>query len=534
MSTPKGVAFMALLAVSPPALAITGFLLSWNIVLNSPLAVQTLCILLHGYTLYRTVIPYFTSPLRRLPSPKGATFLMGHAIESLRAVPPGAAQLKWSKEVPNDGVFVFQGFFHAYQNVMVTSPEAIMDVVNTHAADWEKPSDGRAFLRRILGDGLVVVEGNEHREQRKNVTPAFAGRVIKDLVPLFWIKGLSLVEAAKREASANEGVIEMNALASRATLDIIGSAGLGKDFSTLEDADHEIAQLYSSIMDPKKGSLVLLFIFHQLLPIWLAPRLPIEANRRLDKAVSGIRRITKDLLAEKSQSVKERSVEQRDIIATLMRSGKFTDDALVDQLLTFLAAGHETTAAALGWATYLVAKHADVQDRLRSECQNVCGRLDPDEITAELIDSMPYLDAACNEVLRLYPPVPGTARHCIRETHIAGHVIPKGTFVVISPWAINRSTSLWGADAEEFRPDRWLGTEGKDGHASSPYAFTTFLHGPRSCIGSAFARYELKCLLATLLMHTAIRLKKPDEAPVPAGAITIKPGSGLELILTDA
>jgi len=217
-----------------------------------------------------------------------------------------------------------------------------------------------------------------------------------------------------------------------------------------------------------------------------------------------------------------------------------------------LTNSHETTAAALGWATYLVAKHADVQDRLRSECQNVCGRLDPDEITAELIDSMPYLDAVCNEVLRLYPPVPGTARHCIRETHIAGHVIPKGmsqdcrhgtksgltkiagTFVVISPWAINRSTSLWGADAEEFRPDRWIGTEGKDGHATSPYAFTTFLHGPRSCIGSAFARYELKCLLSTLLMHTAIRLKEPDEAPVPAGAITIKPGSGLELILTDA
>jgi len=92
-------------------------------------------------------------------------------------------------------------------------------------------------------------------------------------------------------------------------------------------------------MDPKKGSLVLLFIFHQLLPTWLAPRLPIEANRRLDRAVAGIRRITKDLLAEKSQSVKESSVEQRDIIATLMRSGKFTDDALVDQLLTFLAAG---------------------------------------------------------------------------------------------------------------------------------------------------------------------------------------------------
>ncbi|TKA79339.1 hypothetical protein B0A55_03459 [Friedmanniomyces simplex] len=502
MSTPQGNAFMTTLAVGPPAIGITGSLLKWGMVVNSPLAMKTLCTLVYGYVIYRIVIPYFTSPLRRLPSPKGATFFMGHAIESLKAVPPGAAPLKWSKEVPNDGLIVFQGYFHAFQNLMVTTPETIMDVVNTHAADWEKPSDGRAFLRRILGNGLVVVEGNEHREQRKNVTPAFSGRVIKDLVPLFWSKGLSLVEAAKREASANDGVIEMNALASRATLDIIGSAGLGKDFSTLEDADHEIAQLYSSIMDPKKGSLVLLLIFHQILPIWLAPKLPVEANRRMDNATSGIRRITKDLLAEKSRNLQEKSVEQRDIVATLMRSGKFTNDELTDQLLTFLAAGHETTAAALAWASYLVAKHTDVQDRLRKECHNICGRLDPEEITSELIDSMPYLEAVCS-------------------------------FVVISPWAINRSPSLWGADAEEFRPDRWLGAEGKNGHATSSYAFTTFLHGPRSCIGSAFARYELKCLLATLLMHKNLRLKKPNEVPVPAGALTIKPAGGMELIVTD-
>ena len=66
-----------------------------------------------------------------------------------------------------------------------------------------------------------------------------------------------------------------------------------------------------------------------------------------------------------------------------------------------LTNSHETTAAAMGWAAYLVAKHADVQDRLRSECQDVCGRLDPDEISAEIIDSMPYLDAVCNAVLRL-------------------------------------------------------------------------------------------------------------------------------------
>ncbi|KAK5696603.1 hypothetical protein LTR97_007906 [Elasticomyces elasticus] len=497
MTTPQGTAFMSMLAIGPPAIAIAGFLANWSIITEVPLAVTTICGLIYAWLLYRGVYQYFTSPLRNLPTPKGATFWMGHAIESIKAVPPGNVEVKWMKEVPNDGLIVFHGYFHMYYNLAVTTPETIMEVLNTHAADWIKPPEGAGFLERLIGRGLVVAEGSEHREQRKNVTPAFSGRVIKDLVPLFWSKGVSLAQTIIREASTNDSVVEITEVASRATLDIIGSAGLGKDFATLENADHELAQSYSLIMDTKRGGLIKVFLLHQILPFsdWLAPKIPIEANARIHKATANLRRITKELLAEKRQDLEEKSVEQKDIIATLMRSGK----------------------------------HIDVQDRLREECRAICGRLDADEITAEVIDSMPYLEAVCNEVLRLYPPVTATSRRNIRDTRIGDQFIPKGSNVVLSPWAINRASSMWGPDAAEFHPDRWLGD--KNGGATSPFAFLTFLFGPRSCIGMSFAKYELKCLVATLLMHTDLRLKKPDEIPIPSGIITIKPKEGLELIV---
>ncbi|KAK3624133.1 hypothetical protein LTR56_021166 [Elasticomyces elasticus] len=497
MTTPQGTAFMSMLAIGPPAIAIAGFLANWSIITKVPLAVTTICGLIYAWLLYRGVYQYFTSPLRNLPTPEGATFWMGHAIESIKAVPPGNVEIKWMKEVPNDGLIVFHGYFHMYYNLAVTTPETIMEVLNTHAADWIKPPEGAGFLERLIGRGLVVAEGSEHREQRKNVTPALSGRVIKDLVPLFWSKGVSLAQTIIREASTNDSVVEITEVASRATLDIIGSAGLGKDFATLENADHELAQSYSLIMDTKRGGLIKVFLLHQILPFsdWLAPKIPIEANARIHKATANLRRITKELLAEKRQDLEEKSVEQKDIIATLMRSGK----------------------------------HIDVQDRLREECRAICGRLDADEITAEVIDSMPYLEAVCNEVLRLYPPVTATSRRNIRDTRIGDQFIPKGSNVVLSPWAINRASSMWGPDAAEFHPDRWLGD--KNGGATSPFAFLTFLFGPRSCIGMSFAKYELKCLVATLLMHTDLRLKKPDEIPIPSGIITIKPKEGLELIV---
>ena len=154
-----------------------------------------------------------------------------------------------------------------------------------------------------------------------------------------------------------------------------------------------------------------------------------------------------------------------DIITVAIASNGFTDEDLVDQMMTFLAAGHETTASALTWAVYLLAKHPEMQRRLRDEVhasQLPSPVEEPPQtpllpasclVTAELMDQMPYLNAFCRETLRLFPPIALTIRAANKDTEICGQFIPKGTTVILPPWAVNTSRKLWGPDAREFNPE---------------------------------------------------------------------------------
>ena len=147
---------------------------------------------------------------------------------------------------------------------------------------------------------------------------------------------------------------------------------------------------------------------------------------------------------------------------------------------------------------------------------------------------MPFLTAVSDETLRLYAPVPSTSRYSVVPTTIGNTPIPKGTTAHIPPWAINRSRALWGADAAEFNPDRWLeGPNAANGGVESPHAFLTFLHGPRSCIGQSFARLEMKCLLAALLTTFRFDVAEPGQKVEIDGFITIKPAGGLRLKVYD-
>lgn len=148
---------------------------------------------------------------------------------------------------------------------------------------------------------------------------------------------------------------------------------------------------------------------------------------------------------------------------------------------------------------------------------------------------MPYLNGVCNEVLRLFPTIPVSARVAIRDTTVAGHFIPNGTMMFVVPWAINRNPDLWGPDAEEFVPERWIdketGRATMNGGADSNYSFLTFLHGPRSCIGERFARAELRALLAAFVGSFEMQMADPNEKVVVGGTITSKPMNGMKLNL---
>lgn len=148
---------------------------------------------------------------------------------------------------------------------------------------------------------------------------------------------------------------------------------------------------------------------------------------------------------------------------------------------------------------------------------------------------MPYLNAVCNETLRLYPTIPATSRMANKDTTVNGQFIPKSTTFFLSPWATNRDPSLWGSDSEKFSPDRWLdpetGRANYIGGADSNYSFLTFLHGPRSCIGEKFARAELRALVGAFVGSFEIEMADPNEEIKVGGTVTSKPVSGMKLKL---
>lgn len=201
---------------------------------------------------------------------------------------------------------------------------------------------------------------------------------------------------------------------------------------------------------------------------------------------------------------------------------------------------HDTTSSVLAWATYLLAAHPTAQKTLRSEIRHALPRyphFDPSQDISSTLEHLPYLNGVLNETLRLYPTVPVTVREATCDTTIDGLPIQKGTEIMISPWLVNRYTEIWGADATEFRPERWIADDGRPnntGGVASNYAHMTFLHGPRACIGQGFAKAELRCLLAAFVRKFQWALDMEERDVIPGGVITIKPVNGMYLKLRPA
>jgi len=342
-----------------------------------------------------------------------------------------------------------------------------------------------------------------------------------------------LVDAAK------EPEVELGVWCTRVTLDIIGIAGFGRDFDSLKNPEDEFVQQYNEVLEPDAQKalffgLSLIFSADVILKIsaWKIPRVLSQISDNLHKFGRNLSRKRRQELSSQSMNTAEKE-KRNDILSLLVKSNDFTDTELSDQVLTMMAAGHETTSSTLSWCAYLLATHPEIQTALREEVrQNLPS---PDDlatrsITATEIDALPLLNAVCNETTRLYPTVPVTSRVSIRPTQLGPYLLPTGTTLFIVPWAINRSSAYWGKEAMEFRPDRWInadGTPNNTGGATSNYAIMTFLHGPRSCIGQGFARSELKCLLAALVGRYQFELTRERKSYFPAGLVTSKPANGM-------
>ncbi|TKX18450.1 cytochrome P450 monooxygenase-like protein 51 [Elsinoe australis] len=482
-----------------------------------------------GWIVWAVLIyPNFFSPLRHLPSPPNPTLFMGHS-ERIMKEPTGIPMRDWANEVPNDGLIRYLHWFNN-ERVLITSERALSEVLVTKNYDFIKPNLIRTGLARILGVGILLAEGDEH----KHLSPAFAFRHVKDLYPTFWGKSIELIERVSQDIANPDpshekeaNVREVGDYTSRATLDIIGVAGMGRDFGTIKEPGNPLSHHYKTIFQPPRGARYLQML-NLILPSWFIQNLPLKRNQEIVAARKTIRETCSDLIAAKRA---RKSRTDFDILSVAIESGGFNDEELINQMMTFLVAGHETTSTAMLWAIYLLCQKPEVQTRLRAEIhaniaspRTKAGRT----ISSQTIDNLPYLSAVLNEVLRVWAPVSLTMRVTAKDTSVLGQPIPKGTTVILCPWATNNSYASWGPDAQTFNPERWLkeGQANKSG-AESNFSFLTFLHGPRSCIGEKFARAEFACLLAAWIGRFECEFETPGFVVEIGGGVTSKPKGGL-------
>ncbi|OZJ03915.1 hypothetical protein BZG36_03273 [Bifiguratus adelaidae] len=522
-----------------------------------------------SWILYKFLFyPLYLSPLSKIPGPPVSAIPFTGNFWDIFSSEAGYHQLNWSYKFPR--MYVYHGLFNI-PRVLLTDPDLIREVLVTNAYDYIKPPNVIKFLGKIVGEGLLIAEGSAHKHQRKHIQPSFNPSVLRSFVPSFFLHSAELVNLWKVDL-IGEDKAEVNILdgCSRATLDIIGTAGFGYAFHAIEDDEDAEGEesptlhwAYKTLLGPRSMLEQLLLTF---LPFFR--NLPLKRNFAHQKGLNVIRDTSRELVekakesraAQETTEVDDGVLGPKDLLTVLVEQndkGGLTDEELVGQVMTFLVAGHETTSVTLTWSLYQLALDPDIQDKLRAEITPLFSKIDfnspdfpnvPNLPTYEEMNALPYLNNFCKEILRLIPPVPSTTRVPAKDVVLNGYFIPKGTPMFFSPVVTHRHTHFWGDDVMDFRPERWDEAPAKD---ISPYTYfreylehsmssqqrlipsPAFLAGPRQCIGNRFALMELKVLLCTVLYAYKFH-EKPGYVVRKAQGVTWRPKPGMRLIIERA
>lgn len=404
------------------------------------------------------------------------------------------------------------------ERLVITSPAALSEFFSQKAYSFQKPDWEREGMGVVLGQtSLLFSEGKEHKGVRRKFLPAFNVKHLQGLVPVFWAKSTLMVETICQQipTGGQWENIDLIDLCTSATLDIIGSAGFGMQFNSLQGEKSDLNKAYREgelFQFPQEQGIRKLLFAAQFLPLLeLIKLIPPSFFPNGDKgawAQTHLLGWAEELAKGKLRSATDEKDGEggkfpRDILSILAKDGEITLNEFRDNVLTFLAAGHETTSTAVSWCIQLMGLHQEIQTRLRAEIHAAFPGGMPETITVEELTQLKYLKAVCDETLRLRPPVTVALRDASEDTSLAGQFIPKGSTVIASIIGLNTSEEYWGPTAKIFDPDRWLNAPmaqngGKPQHRSN-YAFSTFIHGPRSCIGEKFARLEMECLVLALV-----------------------------------
>ena len=401
-------------------------------------------------------------------------------------------------------------FLHSY---LVNNPDYIEHVLLTNQANYRKSHFLRNMLSPLLGDGLLISEGDFWRRQRRIAAPAFHNRRIAEFVAVMAACTEATLAHWRTLTQPFDVAAEMMAL----TLDIISrtmfSADVTGDTAAVRRLMDVVVHMPVSMLD----------LFG--LPQWL----PRPQSAPLRRAIAAFDALVARLLAERRAD--PAAPDRGDLLAMLLAARDpdtgegMSDKQLRDEILTIFMAGHETTANALSWTWYMLAQHPDAEARLHAEVDRVLGGRTPG--LADLAE-LKWTRMVIEETMRLYPPAHAIARTAIGEDHIGGARIPPGASMSISMYVTHRNPNLW-PEPERFDPERFTPEAVARRHR---FAYLPFGGGPRICIGNTFALAEAQVIVATIAQRYRVRLA-PGRAVEPIGLLTLRPKSGVWVTLEE-
>jgi cytochrome P450 len=389
----------------------------------------------------------------------------------------------------------------------VCDPELMQAVLLDQADAFGRSEIQERAFRRAIGEGLLLAEGAEWRRQRRAASPAFRNEALRRAVPTF----AKAAEASTERLRAASGAVDVEPEMRRATLEVVMDTLLASYNGAAPEA---LAQtlfgervVHPTVLDMMGA------------PAWIpAPGRGLYLRRL---------RALREQAQEAVRRRRSTELETGDLLGALMAArdpesgGGLSDQQLVDNIITFIGAGHETTAVTLTWTLYLLAHAAEVQARLLAEAQAVLGE---GPVTADGLGALPFHEQVLNEALRLFTPGPLLPRAAVRDVDLGPVQVKAGTNLFCNLYVLHRSPRLWDNPAA-FDPDRFSPERSVGRHR---FAFIPFGAGPRVCIGARFAMLELKAFLATFVRAFTV---EPASAvqPLPQFRLTTTPRGGMPL-----
>ncbi|KAH6909132.1 cytochrome P450 [Coprinopsis sp. MPI-PUGE-AT-0042] len=503
---------------------------------------------LQGFALY-LLTSLFRAVIKRvgrkgyfavLPNLEGGSFLLGHLPRMV--ADDGFA---WHESITREhGGVVKIGSLLGDDTLVVSDPKALYHIfVKDQETVWDEAPHFLSINSKVFGPGLASTAGNQHRKQRKLLNPVFSASQLRDITPVLDEVMAKLGNSISKLAG-DGNVIEMFDWLSRGALEGIGKSGFGYSFDPLEDEGQ--AHPYATSMKLLHSRLIAATTIEQftVLPFvdkwnpggrkfqrWFMSNLTWGTYRQLSDVVGVMEKTASEIYQSRKKEMENGSAlseSGKDILTTLMRANmsssavdKLPEEEILAQISTFAFAGMDTTSGSMARLLWVLSNDQKAQDRLRSEIRQA--KEDYRTLNYDEIMGLPYLDAVCRETLRLYPPVPLTCRHSVKDAVLPLHtpirgadgklltevVVPASTDVMVSLMGCNRNVDLWGPDAGEWKPERWLNELPQtltDSKIPGVYShLMTFIGGGRSCVGFKFALLEIKLMTFHLLDRVKFR-----------------------------